>query len=68
MPAPQNPNNTRFEAEIGRYNQWREELTQSVHEYHDWLEGNGHLEKVFCRDRSRSETESLVKRLGIPMK
>ena len=44
MPAPQNPNNTRFEAEIGRYNQWREELTQSVHEYHDWLEGNGHLD------------------------
>jgi len=44
MPAPQNPNNTRFEAEIGRYNQWREELTQSVHEYHDWLESNGHLD------------------------
>ncbi|QJR09104.1 hypothetical protein DSM104443_00140 [Usitatibacter rugosus] len=44
MPAPQNPNHTRFEAEIGRYNQWREELTQSVHEYHDWLESNGHLD------------------------
>jgi hypothetical protein len=39
-PAP----NTRFEAEIARYNQWREELTQSVHAYHDWLESNGHLD------------------------
>ena len=44
MPAPQNPNNTRFEAEIARYNRWREDLTQSVHEYHDWLESNGHLD------------------------
>ncbi|QJR13372.1 dynamin family protein [Usitatibacter palustris] len=35
---------TRFEAEIARYNRWRDELTQSVHAYHDWLEGNGHLD------------------------
>jgi hypothetical protein len=35
---------TRFEAEIARYNRWREELTQSVHAYHDWLESNGHLD------------------------
>ena len=25
----------RFETEIARYNRWREELTQSVHAYHD---------------------------------
>jgi hypothetical protein len=35
---------TRFETEIARYNRWREELTQSVHAYHDWLEGNQQLD------------------------
>jgi len=35
---------SRFEAEIARYNKWREELTQSVHVYHDWLESNGQLD------------------------
>jgi len=35
---------SRFEAEIARYNRWREELTQSVHAYHDWLEANGQLD------------------------
>lgn len=39
-PAP----STRFEAEIAAYNKWRDELTQSVHQYHDWLESNGHLD------------------------
>ncbi len=34
----------RFETEIARYNRWREELTQSVHAYHDWLESNGQLD------------------------
>ena len=34
----------RFEAEIARYNRWREELTQSVHAYHEWLESNGQLD------------------------
>src|SRR5262249_53109947 len=34
---------TRFEDEIAQYHRWREELTQSVHAYHDWLESNGHL-------------------------
>ncbi|HSN21836.1 MAG TPA: dynamin family protein, partial [Usitatibacter sp.] len=38
--APQN----RFESEIARYNRWREELTQSVHAYHEWLESNGQLD------------------------
>ena len=42
--SPVPASTTRFEAEIARYNQWREELTQSVHEYHDWLESNGHLD------------------------
>jgi hypothetical protein len=37
-------NSTRFEAEIAQYHRWREELTQSVHAYHDWLESNGHLD------------------------
>ncbi len=37
---PQN----RFETEIARYNRWREELTQSVHAYHEWLESNGQLD------------------------
>src|SRR5258708_29662625 len=35
---------TRFESEIAQYHRWREELTQSVHAYHDWLESNGHLD------------------------
>ena len=35
---------SRFEAEIARYNRWREELTRSVHAYHDWLEANGQLD------------------------
>ncbi|MEO7743471.1 MAG: dynamin family protein [Usitatibacter sp.] len=35
---------TRFEAEIARYNKWREELTGSVHAYHDWLESNHQLD------------------------
>src|SRR3982750_2245296 len=35
---------TRFEAEIARYNRWREDLTQSVHAYHDWLEAHGQLD------------------------
>ncbi len=34
----------RFETEIARYNRWREDLTQSVHAYHDWLEANGQLD------------------------
>jgi hypothetical protein len=34
----------RFETEIARYNRWREELTQSVHAYHDWLEANQQLD------------------------
>ncbi len=33
-----------FESEIARYNRWREELTQSVHAYHDWLESSGQLD------------------------
>jgi hypothetical protein len=39
-PAPQ----SRFETEIARYNRWREELTRSVHAYHEWLESNGQLD------------------------
>ena len=35
---------TRFETEIAQYHRWREDLTQSVHAYHDWLEANGHLD------------------------
>ncbi len=42
MDSPDSSN--RFEAEIARYNKWREELTQSVHVYHDWLESNGQLD------------------------
>jgi hypothetical protein len=34
----------RFETEIARYNRWREELTQSVHAYHDWLESTSQLD------------------------
>jgi len=33
-----------LETEIARYNKWREELTQSVHTYHEWLEGTGQLD------------------------
>lgn len=36
--------NTRFENEIARYHVWREELTRSVHEYHDWLERTNQLD------------------------
>jgi Dynamin family len=35
---------TRFEAEIARFHRWREELTRSVHAYHDWLEASGQLD------------------------
>lgn len=35
---------TRFETEIARYNRWREELTKSVHAYHDWLESSQQLD------------------------
>src|SRR3954469_952663 len=35
---------TRFEAEIARYNRWREDLTQAVNAYKDWLEGNNELD------------------------
>ncbi|MEO5676852.1 MAG: dynamin family protein, partial [Usitatibacter sp.] len=35
---------THFETEIARYNRWREDLTQSVHAYHDWLESNAQLD------------------------
>src|ERR1700674_2056142 len=35
---------TRFETEIAGYHRWREDLTQSVHAYHDWLEANGQLD------------------------
>ena len=38
--APSTP----LESEIARYNRWREELTQSVHAYHDWLESNHQLD------------------------
>lgn len=34
----------RFETEIARYNQWREELTRAVHDYHDWLERTNQLD------------------------
>lgn len=35
---------TRFEAEIARYNGWREELVRSVETYHNWLEQTGQLD------------------------
>jgi hypothetical protein len=35
---------THFEAEIARFNRWREELTRSVHAYHEWLEANRQLD------------------------
>ncbi len=34
----------RFESEIARYNQWREELSSAVHNYHDWLEHTNQLD------------------------
>jgi hypothetical protein len=43
QPDPATDTN-RFEAEIARYNRWREELTQSVHAYHEWLESKGQLD------------------------
>ena len=36
--------NTRFEAEIARYNEWRVGLTRAVHDYHDWLERTNQLD------------------------
>jgi Dynamin family len=42
MDAAANANH--FETEIARYHRWREDLTQSVHAYHDWLEANGQLD------------------------
>jgi hypothetical protein len=36
--------NSRFETEIARYNEWREGLTRSVHDYHDWLEKTNQLD------------------------
>ena len=35
---------TRFETEIAHFHRWREELTQSVHAYHDWLESTSQLD------------------------
>ncbi len=34
----------RFEAEIARYNVWRNELSRAVHDYHDWLERTNQLD------------------------
>ncbi len=34
----------RFESEVARYNQWREELSSAVHRYHDWLEQTNQLD------------------------
>jgi hypothetical protein len=34
----------RFQAEIVRFHRWRDELTHSVHAYHDWLESSGQLD------------------------
>src|SRR5687768_11745017 len=40
-----NPNAAaRFETEITRFHRWREDLTRSVHAYHDWLEASGQLD------------------------
>ena len=36
--------NSRFENEIGRYSDWRENLTRSVQEYHGWLERTNQLD------------------------
>ena len=33
-----------FESEIARYNRWRESLSQSVHQYHHWLETTNQLD------------------------
>lgn len=38
------PAAARFEAEVTRFHRWREELTQSVQAYHDWLESTGQLD------------------------
>jgi hypothetical protein len=35
---------TRFENEIAHFHRWREDLTRSVHAYHDWLESSGQLD------------------------
>ncbi|HWH40864.1 MAG TPA: dynamin family protein [Usitatibacter sp.] len=42
MDAPASPN--RFEAEIASFHRWRDELTQAVNAYHDWLEANQQLD------------------------
>ena len=42
MDAPASPN--LFEAEIASYHRWRDELTQAVNAYHDWLEANQQLD------------------------
>ena len=34
----------RFQAEIVRFHRWRDDLTHSVHAYHDWLESSGQLD------------------------
>ena len=34
----------RFETEVARHNQWREELSGAVHRYHDWLEHTNQLD------------------------
>jgi Dynamin family len=34
----------RFEAEIVRYNRWREDLSGAVNEYHDWLERTNQID------------------------
>lgn len=34
----------RFEAEVVRYNKWREDLAKSVQSYHDWLEKTKQLD------------------------
>lgn len=34
----------RFEAEIARYHVWREDLSDAVREYHDWLEKTGQIQ------------------------
>src|SRR6188768_2941137 len=38
------PSSTRLEAEIARFHRWRDDLTRSVHAYHDWLEAAGQLD------------------------
>jgi hypothetical protein len=34
----------RFQAEIVRFHRWRDDLTHSVHAYHDWLESSKQLD------------------------